>query len=752
MIPGYHNKINKRYIFLLLVLSFSIMFIVMYLMQAIKHLIFTEMTIWESHWITNIFSSVMAIFIAWIILKFQNQYYSRLVEEIEKREKLAAEIRETISILNAALDSTMDGILIVDREGKVSRSNKKFAELWKMPLPIMETFDDTALLKYAIDQVENPEMFLAKVQALYAHPLEESYDEFYFKDGRIFERYSKPQFVGNNVIGRVWSFRDVTEQRRADERIKLFEHTVASVNEIVNISDLDDNLIYVNRACCNAYGYKENEIIGKHASIFWSSRNPQEIVKQIRPATLQSGWNGELYNKRKDGTEFPIYLSTSVIRDYNNNPVALVGVARDISERKKEEKIHSIIYKISLAVQATESLKELFTRIHEILKDLMPLNNFYLALHDEQTGITSYPYFIDESDIQTEPEKPAKGCTEYVLRKGEAALIDKDRFIELATAGEMNLRGIPAEVWLGIPLKVFDNTIGVMVVQDYSDSTAYGITEKEILTIVSDQIAKAIYKKRTEYQLMAYTVELQTVNELLFESEKNLRELNASKDKFFSIISHDLKGPYQGLLSIIDLLIKEYDNLDDEEKKDIFMKIQTSSQRTYNLLDDLLQWAGIQTGKVKFHPENINLLKVSSGIIDLFDESANLKGINIKNLINENIFLFADPNMIQLIIRNLLSNSIKFSYPDNEILVTALELNGYVEISVRDFGVGMDIEKARNLFRIDIQNSTMGTAEETGTGLGLLLCKDMVNMHKGRIWLISEAGKGSTFSFTIPRV
>jgi signal transduction histidine kinase len=249
---------------------------------------------------------------------------------------------------------------------------------------------------------------------------------------------------------------------------------------------------------------------------------------------------------------------------------------------------------------------------------------------------------------------------------------------------------------------------------------------------------------------MAYTLELQAVNELLSESERNLKELNASKDKFFSIISHDLKSPYQGLLSILDLLIRDYDNLDDEEKKDIFIKIRNSSQRTYNLLDNLLQWSRIQTGKAKYNPEKINLLKVSSDIIDLFCDSSIVKGIAIKNLISEDIFLFADPNMIHLIIRNLLSNAIKFSYPYNEIILSALELDGHVEISVRDFGVGIEAEKAENLFRIDVQNSTMGTARETGTGLGLVLCKDMVTIHKGTIWSKSEKGKGSTFSFTIP--
>jgi signal transduction histidine kinase len=338
------------------------------------------------------------------------------------------------------------------------------------------------------------------------------------------------------------------------------------------------------------------------------------------------------------------------------------------------------------------------------------------------------------------------------MKKGEAELINKDRFVELAAAVEMDLKDIPAAIWLGIPLKVFNNIIGVMAVQDYNDPMAYNESEKEFLTTVSEQIATAIYKKRTEYQVMAYTLELQTVNELLSESEKNLKELNASKDKFFSIISHDLKGPYQGMLSILDLLIREYDNLNDEEKIDIFIKIRNNSQRTYSLLDNLLQWSRLQTGKVKFIPERINIHKTASGIIELFCDSANVKRIKIRNLIEEDLNISADPNIIQLIMRNLLSNAIKFSFPDNEIIVSSQIKDSFVEVSVQDFGVGMDISKARNLFRIDIQNSTLGTAKETGTGLGLVLCKEMVNMHKGTIWSVSEERKGTTFTFSIPKV
>jgi PAS domain S-box-containing protein len=751
MFLEFPNKNSKRYISLFLILSFAVMFILMYLMQEIKHLILPNVTIAQSHWITNIFSGFAAVIIVRIGFLYLEKYHNRINNEIEKIEKLEQSRIEAMSILDTALDSTIDGILIINKEGKVAKYNKKFLELWAIPQSIMEARDDATLISYVVDQLEDPEMFLEGVQTLYANPLEESFDELHFKDGRIFERYSKPQLVGDNVIGRVWSFRDVTGKKRAEEKIKLFEHMVESIQEIVNISDLNDNIIYVNKAFCKAYGYTENEIIGRHTSIFWSKNTPRDMLDKIRPDTLGEGWHGEIENRRKDGTEFPIYLSTSVIRDGNNRPVAMVGISRDISEQKKTELIRKILYEISQAVQSTESLKELFSSIHEIVQELMPLNNFYLALKDELLGVTSYPYFIDENEQQQEPGKPAKVCTEYVMRKGEAELINKDRFVELAAAGELNLHGIPAAVWLGIPLKVFNNIIGVMAVQDYNDPLAYGETEKDFLTTVSEQIAAAIYKKRTEYQVMAYTLELQTVNELLSESEKNLKELNASKDKFFSIISHDLKGPYQGMLSILDLLIREYDNLDDDEKKDIFIKIRNNSQRTYSLLDNLLQWSRLQTGKVKCIPEKINLFKTVSGIIELFCDSANVKKIKISNLLEEEINILADPNMIQLIMRNLLSNAIKFSFPDNEIIVSAQIKGDFAEVSVQDFGVGMDIAKAQNLFRIDIQNSTLGTARETGTGLGLLLCKEMVNMQKGTIWSISEEGKGTTFTFSIPK-
>lgn len=537
-----------------------------------------------------------------------------------------------------------------------------------------------------------------------------------------------------------------------ENRIKLFEHTIESINEIVNIADFNDRMIYVNRACCNAYGYTVKELLGKGSTIFASDKNPPNTAEAIRLATIDHGWKGELINRRKDGSEFPIYLSTSVIKDSNKQPVALVGVAHDITDRKKKEKLNNVLYRISQTVHVTENMDELYGKIHEVLGELIPVNNFYIALYDQQTDMISFPYFIDEEDEKAPSRKPCKGLTEYVMRTGNAQLIYEDQFNILVAKGEVELVGNPSPVWLGIPLKVLSATIGVMVVQDYKNPGTYGENEKEILTFVSEQIASAIDKKRTEDKLINYTNELNLVNNRLSQSEKMLKEMNDSKDKFFSIISHDLKGPYQGLLSVLDLLVSDYDSLTDIEKKNIFSKVQENSKRTYNLLETLLQWAQMQMGKVEFKRNNFNLWTIVSGTIDLLFESAYLKKIKLINSIDDKIDLYADQNMINLVLRNLIANAIKFSKPGGDIIVSSTEDEEYFVISVKDFGVGIKEKMIDNLFRIDVHTSTMGTAKEKGSGLGLLLCKDMVNMHNGKIWVESVEGEGSKFSFSIPKV
>lgn len=235
------------------------------------------------------------------------------------------------------------------------------------------------------------------------------------------------------------------------------------------------------------------------------------------------------------------------------------------------------------------------------------------------------------------------------------------------------------------------------------------------------------------------------------ETEVKLKELLASKDKFFSIIAHDLKSPFQGLIGFANILLFDFDELTKEEVKEFISHISNSANSLLLLLQNLLEWSRLQTGKMEYYPNRINLYSQAETVISIIEGNAVKKGIKLNNQIPKGAFVYADKNMLSSICQNLLSNAIKFSNPGENIVISADELADYYQITVADTGVGIREQDLKKLFRIDVSHSTKGTANETGTGLGLILLKDMVEMHGGKIWVESQFGKGSKFMFTLPR-
>ncbi len=257
-------------------------------------------------------------------------------------------------------------------------------------------------------------------------------------------------------------------------------------------------------------------------------------------------------------------------------------------------------------------------------------------------------------------------------------------------------------------------------------------------------------------EITGYIVHINEISErkqaemLLEKQAKELQELNATKDKFMSIIAHDLRSPFNAIIGFSDLMIKNFHQLDEETFLKGLKIIESASNHAYKLLENLLIWARNQTEKSQFSPEILNLSQLVHEALKTIESTAVHKKISFSTSINKNLQVFADQNMLDSIIRNLATNAIKFSFKEGKVRIKAILTENGVCISVSDKGIGISSERLASIFEIDKHTNTNGTENELGSGLGLILCKDFVARHNGEIWIESTLNKGTKVSFTLP--
>lgn len=247
-------------------------------------------------------------------------------------------------------------------------------------------------------------------------------------------------------------------------------------------------------------------------------------------------------------------------------------------------------------------------------------------------------------------------------------------------------------------------------------------------------------------------LQLRAARRNLVEANAELRELNAAKDRFFSIIAHDLKNPIGAFKNILNVLNEDFASFSEEEILEFINDLTASSKNLFELIENLLEWSRAQTGRIQFNPDRNDLFHVVKNTLSIVKLNAEEKKIKLSSNIEENSVAVFDANMIQTVLRNLVSNAIKFTPEGGSIDVLLSERDeNFYEIVVKDSGVGISQDNIDKLFRIDQHHTTMGTNDEKGTGLGLILCSEFVKKHGGEIKVESLPGEGSKFSFTVPR-
>jgi len=748
------------------------------------------------------------------------------IRDLTERKQAEEKLKHSLSLLQATLDSTADGILVVNRSGKISSYNKQFKQIFNHSDEVLESREDTNAIELVLSQLKDPDQFVSKIQYLYDHPELESYDTIELNDGRILERFSCPQFLDGEPIGRVWNFKDVTARKTAEKQMQLMVHAIKSINESISITDTKNRILIVNAAFLKTYGYADDEdLIGQDISIVRSTNNDPEVVKQILAITTETGWQGEILNKRKDGTEFPISLSTSVVQNDIGETIGMVGVAIDITERKLAEK--------ALADKEAQ-LRTLLQTIPDLiwLKDTngayltcnKMFEQFFGAPEAEIIGKTDYDFvdkdiadFFRKNDQNAMNEgKPT--CNEEWITfasDGHRALLEtikmpmynkKKEIIgvlgvgrdityrkhaeEMLKRSEAKYRNLietmPDGVYRSTPegkfVEVNDAMVKILGYDSKEDLISIDIKaqlyfdseERERLTkkmrlneldifplrrkdgttvyiedhgwLVTDENGNIVFHEgisRDVTQRKMAEVQLQ-------EYSEQLKELVATKDKFFSIIAHDLKSPFNSILGLSEIIKNDAKHLDIATIEQYAAIIHSTSNNTFKLLENLLDWARIQQSQMPFQPVSFVLKTVTDEVTELMIEKANSKMIAIINYIPDNLIVMADKNMIRTILRNLISNALKFTSTNGKVGIKAISKGNTIEISVADTGTGIKRENIDKIFKIGSSFSKRGTENEKGTGLGLLLCKEFVEKHGGQIWVESEEGKGSEFKFSIP--
>lgn len=814
-----------------------------------------------------------------------------IIKDITEKKKIENRLRENEALYKSLINSPDDVIYVIDTNGI-------FLDVNEAVLKIMNKDRKDIIGKHYKAVFEEKSFEVTKSIIEKVRREKKAYRSESSRFGKTWDNSYNPIFNDSGEVDKIAVFsRDITDyiiiQNSLKETEAELNGVIASVPDVLWSNKIDEKGKYLyafySPVIKNLTG-KSYKYFARNPDNFWNIVH-QEDLSEIR-AKYKKCMNelSEFYENfriKKADNKFGWIRATVHFEKNNKNITTAYGLFTDITEQVETNLMNNALYDISEAVNTSVDLKSLFKKIHSIVKQLMPADNFYISLYEEEKDIISFPYFVDQYDEAPSPTKPGKGLTEYVIFKGKDILVNKEMDEKLRKSGEVELVGEPQAIWMGICLNLENKSIGAMVLQDYENEKAYGEREKKILIFVSEQIAAAIERVRTaeklrrsergyraiyenahdgiiifdphkrvildanlqaavlygfdleilmsvkleviiqndvlkrmmkslvteagkiisvestferngrdkifiesnlsrlnyngvdavlaiqrniterkkietelkEYieklelttkQLEDNSRRLQKLNKQLEESREELKILNSQKDVFFSIIAHDLKSPFTSLLGFTQYLIQEYDSLSKEEIREFTFNIDRSAKHVYNLLENLLQWSRIKTGRMEFAQIKIDMHDIASEVINLYQPNAIRKKIKLINRVPSKVIAFADNYMINTVFRNLIANAIKFTNANGSITISAEKQENFVNVRIQDTGIGIAEEDIEKLFKIDEHYSTTGTENEKGTGLGLILCKEFIEKHNGTIRVESKLNSGTSFIFTLP--
>jgi PAS domain S-box-containing protein len=630
-------------------------------------------------------------------------YALKRIELEEKNRIIEQNLKEAENKYRQVVENAVDIIFTTDIFGNFIYANKSCSEF--------SGFSISELLKLNYSDLINPE-YREKTKRFflrqYLTKTPTTYFEYSFnlKNGRTgwLGQNTSLIYENNKIIGFHCISRDITEAKQIQmalkESEKRYRHLVELSPDAI-IVHVKGKIIYTNGACQKLFGAKkEEELLNKSITEFIQPNSIDTIKAKFKYKAVND--SAKILQDQKlnrfDGVEINIETSTSPV--IFNNLSATQVIIRDITDRKKAEEEHR---KSQLEVNTLlDSLPGLAFFKDQDLKYLIVNQKFCDAMgyaKEEMIGKTDFDLMPHHAASKYRAEDLE------VLKSGQVLYVREEQTFVKGKLLTIGTRKVPVKDENGYVIGL----IGLGV----------DITERKV----------------AEEAIKRYT--------------KELEELNAEKDKFFSIISHDLRSPFQGLLGLTNAIMEEYENLSVEEIKLFINNIHNSSKNLFNLIENLLQWSRIQRGKLEINLAKVDLYEAVLYVINLLIRNATNKDITIINETEKDTFVYSDSNILNSTLQNLISNAIKFTHSGGEIRISSKIEDGFIAVSVSDNGIGIHEDDLKKLFRIDTQHSTFGTAKETGTGLGLIICKELIEKQGGTIIAESKLGEGSSFIFKL---
>jgi len=564
-------------------------------------------------------------------------YLVEFIQDVTERRNAETSARKSLSLLQATLESTADGLLVVDLAGRIVSYNKRVAEMWGIPPEFFASGDDERAIGVALEKLSHPEEFLAKVRELYAEPELASYDVLELKDGRVFERYSQPQRIDGKSVGRVWSFRDVTARRSAEEQAHALVLEQAARAEAENSEKRAALLAEASRVLSASFDYQTTLAA---------------LVRLAVPAMAD-------------------YCALDIIEGENFNRIGEAHVDKS---------------KTSLVNEFSRFPKAVFTAHHPIMRVVATGRPVLEAVVTPELINAS---FAHEAQRQT-------------------------------------VRALEPRSFICVPLTTSNKLLGVFTLATSSSGRRYDMADVALAADLARRAALVVEHAR-----------------LFHEAQEATR----ARDEILAVVAHDLRNPLNTVMMAAGLMMESSSPDRPQERRNVEI-VRRAADRMNRMIQDLLDVKRMESGQLWLDPRPEPVTGLIADTIEMLRPLAAGSSIRVEaHVVNDLPPVLADATRIAQVLSNLVGNAVKFTPRDGLITISAERADAEVRFSVIDTGPGIPAEQLPHIFGRFWQAKA---SDRRGIGLGLAIAKGIVEAHKGRIWVESSVGLGSTFYFTLP--